>query len=219
MRSSSRTERASSGSSSLRVAAAGRSGSLAGRLPLLQGSGLFSEGFSSASEGGGRSSSSMSRSLRQLSRLPGGRCRDVPASCPRPRSTGLVRRFSPQFSAARRRSSSRVRTRPVALAPGIPRSLVLAVVFVRRELRHPDPVFQPRFFAGSPLRGCERRDLFEQPCLLHGPPRDSDSSSRAISTGRACRSGSLSHCSPPRWSSSPRSAVGWPTATAGGCRP
>ena len=38
------------------------------------------------------------------------------------------------------------------------------------------------------------------------------SSSPAISTGRACRSGSLSHCSPPRWSSSPRSAVGWPSA-------
>jgi EmrB/QacA subfamily drug resistance transporter len=34
-----------------------------------------------------------------------------------------------------------------ALLPGIPLLAALAVVFVRRELRHPDPVFQPRFFA------------------------------------------------------------------------
>jgi EmrB/QacA subfamily drug resistance transporter len=33
-----------------------------------------------------------------------------------------------------------------ALLPGIPLLAVLAVAFVRSELRHPDPVFQPRFF-------------------------------------------------------------------------
>ena len=37
---------------------------------------------------------------------------------------------------------------PAALVPGIPLLALLAVVFVRRELRHPDPVFQPRFFSG-----------------------------------------------------------------------
>lgn len=40
---------------------------------------------------------------------------------------------------------------PVALVPGVPLLLVLAIVFVRRELRHPDPVFQPRFFAIRPF--------------------------------------------------------------------
>jgi len=40
---------------------------------------------------------------------------------------------------------------PAALAPGIPVLLVLAAVFVRRELRHPDPVFQPRFFTIRPF--------------------------------------------------------------------
>jgi EmrB/QacA subfamily drug resistance transporter len=37
-----------------------------------------------------------------------------------------------------------------ALLPGIPLLALLAVLFVRRELRHPEPVFQPRFFR---LRG------------------------------------------------------------------
>ncbi len=40
---------------------------------------------------------------------------------------------------------------PFALAPGIPVLLVLAAVFIRRELRHPDPVFQPRFFKVRPF--------------------------------------------------------------------
>jgi len=40
---------------------------------------------------------------------------------------------------------------PVALAPGIPLLLILSVFFVRRELRHPDPVFQPRFFKIRPF--------------------------------------------------------------------
>jgi EmrB/QacA subfamily drug resistance transporter len=40
---------------------------------------------------------------------------------------------------------------PAALAPGIPVLLLLAVVFVRRELRHPDPVVQPRFFRIRPF--------------------------------------------------------------------
>ena len=40
---------------------------------------------------------------------------------------------------------------PITLAPGIPVLLFLAAVFVRRELRHPDPVFQPRFFAIRPF--------------------------------------------------------------------
>jgi len=39
------------------------------------------------------------------------------------------------------------RLAPSALVPGIPLLVILAVVFVRRELRHPDPVFQPRFFS------------------------------------------------------------------------
>jgi EmrB/QacA subfamily drug resistance transporter len=38
------------------------------------------------------------------------------------------------------------RRAPAAFVPGIPLLALLAVVFVRRELRHPDPVFQPRFF-------------------------------------------------------------------------
>lgn len=33
-----------------------------------------------------------------------------------------------------------------ALVAGVPLLVVLAVVFLRRELRHPDPVLQPRFF-------------------------------------------------------------------------
>lgn len=40
---------------------------------------------------------------------------------------------------------------PLALAPGIPVLLVLAAFFVRRELRHADPVFQPRFFTIRPF--------------------------------------------------------------------
>ena len=40
---------------------------------------------------------------------------------------------------------------PVILAPGIPLLLVLAVALIRWELRHPDPVFQPRFFAIRPF--------------------------------------------------------------------
>ena len=40
---------------------------------------------------------------------------------------------------------------PLALVPGVPVLLVLAVVFIRRELKHPDPVFQPRFFAIRPF--------------------------------------------------------------------
>lgn len=40
---------------------------------------------------------------------------------------------------------------PFVLAPGIPLLLVLAAVFIRRELRHPDPVFQPRFFSVRPF--------------------------------------------------------------------
>ncbi len=40
---------------------------------------------------------------------------------------------------------------PFALAPGIPVLIVLAAVFIRRELRHPDPVFQPRFFKVRPF--------------------------------------------------------------------
>jgi EmrB/QacA subfamily drug resistance transporter len=36
---------------------------------------------------------------------------------------------------------------PGVLVPGILLLLVLALAFVRRELRHPDPVVQPRFFA------------------------------------------------------------------------
>ena len=40
---------------------------------------------------------------------------------------------------------------PVALVPGVPLLLVLAAVFIRRELRHPDPVFQPRFFVIRPF--------------------------------------------------------------------
>jgi MFS family permease len=36
---------------------------------------------------------------------------------------------------------------PAALAAGIPLLVVVAVGFVWLELRHPDPVFQPRFFA------------------------------------------------------------------------
>ncbi len=40
---------------------------------------------------------------------------------------------------------------PVALVPGVPVLIVLAIVFVRRELRHPDPVFQPRFFRIRPF--------------------------------------------------------------------
>ena len=40
---------------------------------------------------------------------------------------------------------------PLVLVPGVPVLLVLAVVFVRRELRHPDPVFQPRFFRIRPF--------------------------------------------------------------------
>ena len=40
---------------------------------------------------------------------------------------------------------------PVVLVPGIPLLLVLAVALIRWELRHPDPVFQPRFFAIRPF--------------------------------------------------------------------
>ena len=40
---------------------------------------------------------------------------------------------------------------PVILAPGIPLLLVLTAVLIRWELRHPDPVFQPRFFAIRPF--------------------------------------------------------------------
>lgn len=43
------------------------------------------------------------------------------------------------------------RRAPAALVPGIPLLVVLAGLFVRRELRHPDPVFQPRFFASRPF--------------------------------------------------------------------
>jgi len=35
---------------------------------------------------------------------------------------------------------------PATLVPGIPLLVLAAVVFVRRELAHADPVFQPRFF-------------------------------------------------------------------------
>ena len=35
---------------------------------------------------------------------------------------------------------------PATLLPGIPLLVGAAIVFIRRELRHPDPVFQPRFF-------------------------------------------------------------------------
>ena len=40
---------------------------------------------------------------------------------------------------------------PAALAPGILVLVVLAVVLIAWELRHPDPVFQPRFFAIRPF--------------------------------------------------------------------
>ena len=40
---------------------------------------------------------------------------------------------------------------PAALAPGILVLVVLAVVLIVWELRHPDPVFQPRFFAIRPF--------------------------------------------------------------------
>ena len=40
---------------------------------------------------------------------------------------------------------------PAVLVPGIPLLLVLAVVLIWWELRHPDPVFQPRFFAIRPF--------------------------------------------------------------------
>ncbi len=40
---------------------------------------------------------------------------------------------------------------PMVLVPGVPALVVLAVVFIRRELRHPDPVFQPRFFTTRPF--------------------------------------------------------------------
>jgi len=40
---------------------------------------------------------------------------------------------------------------PAMLAPGIPLLLVLAVALIWWELRHPDPVFQPRFFAIRPF--------------------------------------------------------------------
>jgi len=43
------------------------------------------------------------------------------------------------------------RRAPAALVPGIPLLVVLAGLFVRRELRHPDPVFQPRFFTSRPF--------------------------------------------------------------------
>ena len=36
---------------------------------------------------------------------------------------------------------------PAVLVAGVPLLVALSLVFVRRELRHPDPVFQPRFFA------------------------------------------------------------------------
>ncbi len=40
---------------------------------------------------------------------------------------------------------------PVAFVPGIPFLLVLGFLLIRWELRHPDPVFQPRFFAIRPF--------------------------------------------------------------------
>jgi EmrB/QacA subfamily drug resistance transporter len=40
---------------------------------------------------------------------------------------------------------------PVAFVPGIPLLVVLGFVLIKWELRHPDPVFQPRFFAIRPF--------------------------------------------------------------------
>ena len=42
---------------------------------------------------------------------------------------------------------------PATLVPGIALLAVLTFVFVRRELRHPDPVLQPRFFANRAFAG------------------------------------------------------------------
>jgi predicted MFS family arabinose efflux permease len=40
---------------------------------------------------------------------------------------------------------------PAVLVAGVPLLIVLGVVFVRRELRHADPVLQPRFFSVRPF--------------------------------------------------------------------
>ena len=40
---------------------------------------------------------------------------------------------------------------PVVFAPGVPLLLILGFVLIRWELRHPDPVFQPRFFTIRPF--------------------------------------------------------------------
>ena len=63
---------------------------------------------------------------------------------------------------------------PVMLAPGIPLLLVLAVALIWWELRHPDPVFQPRFFAIRPFAARQRRHLLQQPRVLHRPACDPD---------------------------------------------
>ena len=131
--------------------AAEHSGSSAARSRWRRASGRSRRRARARPEGGARSSTSTSRSSQPRSRSRGARCRGGPATSPTTAFDWLG------ADAARHRPVGSARLviegghSPALLAPGIPLLLVLAVVFIWCELRHPDPVFQPRIFASAPF--------------------------------------------------------------------